>query len=531
MEFIGFHCTKNHIVSSEGHQLDIPLYLDDFFPICEGKTAVFYDLDYSVAVICKLLELTQQECKKLLVKGRIFLPPFEISYYPERFFSVDRIGGKLHPFTNFFNMNQTGYLESHYTNDNSIEDSINKAKEAKQTAEAVYQVFQKLDLHNTIVSPSSAFLKKYTFNWATVDDLPVEISQLAYEAVTGQWFEAMQLGHWNNDNGNGIAFDYDLNASFLAIMANLLDIRRGEWIHTDNMSSQLLRDAFYGIATGDLSIETGFHPFTKKIGKDNYTLTGTYPKLMTIQDLRFLDKWKQGNYKMTDGYFWLPKGQQNQPYRGAMMYLWNKKQQVTSQREKLIVQRIYSSIYGITLQQNESTGFGKMFNPIIGLTTLNTNALQVADACLSSGIIPLAVMADGFVSDRPANVPISKEMGQWKLNAKGKCLIAGTSAVVFENDKEVAELAISYNDLIQQIKDNPTATEYKRTRISPVTLALALDKDFESLGELKPIERKLRIGKEAKRHYETKPKTGRELISGKHYPSMAWDCSYILRNN
>ena len=520
MNFIGFHCTNNHIVSSEGHQLEIPLYLDDFFPICENKTPVCYDLDGFCASLCHHLEITKEQGNTLLEKGKLYLPPFAITYFPERFFSLDRIGGINHPFVNFYNMNQIGYLESHYTSDNSIEDSFKKAKEAKQTAEEVYKVFQKLELNDTIVSPTSAFLKKYKFNWPTVDDLPIEISQLAYEAVTGQWFETYSMGYFEN------AMDWDLNASFLAIMADLLDIRRGEWLHVKEIDSNIMKNAYYGIATGTLTTDAEFHPFTKKIGKDNYNLTGTYPKLMTIQDLRFLDKWKQGTYRMNDGHFWIPKGKQYQPYRGTMMYLWNQRQGTTG-REKAIIQRIYSSIYGISLQRHKSSGFGELFNPIIGLTTLNTNALKVADACLSSNITPLAIMADGFISDKPANVPISKNLGEWKLNAQGKCVIAGTLAVAFENDKETAELGIDYNDLMQQIKDNPKATEYKRTRYSPVTLAQAIEQDWESLGKIKPIERSLKIGSEKKRYYETKPKNGKDLISGKHFESTAWDYSII----
>lgn len=520
MNLIGFHCTNNHIVSSEGHQLEIPLYLDDFIDICENKSAVFYDLDGSVASICYHLGLTDEQGQTLLDKGKLFLPPFELTYFPQRFFSIDRIGGRNHPYVNFANMNQVGYSDAHYTEDNSIEDSFRKAKESKQTAEEVYKIFLKLGINDTIVSPTSAFLRKHKFNWPTVDDLSIEISQLAYEAVTGQWFEAIQLGHW------GKAYDYDLNASFLTIMADLLDIRRGEWIHTEDMSSHIFDNAFYGVASGKLSTDADFHPFTKKVGEDNYTLTGTYPRTMTIQDLRFLDKWKLGSYRMIDGYFWLPNGTQFQPYRGVMMHLWNKRQGTTG-REKDIIQRIYSSIYGRSLEHHKSSGFGELFNPIIGLTTLNINALKVADACLSSNIIPLAIMADGFISDKPANVPISTKLGEWKLNAQGKCIIAGTASIAFQNSKESAELAIDYDDLLKQIKDNPNAKEYKRTKWSPVTLALAVEQDWESLGQIKPLERTLKIGNEKKRSYDIRPKTGKDLISGEHYDSTAWDYSVL----
>lgn len=532
MDFIGFHTTNKHIVTSENHQLELPLYLDDLIEICNNKTAVFYDLDGSVASICKHLELTKEQCGRLLDKGKLYIAPFALTYYPQRFFSVDRIGGANHPYVNFANMNQVGYGEVHYTEDNSIEDSFKKAKEAKQTAEEVYKIFQKLEIANgSIVSPTSAFLKKHSFNWPTVDDLPIEVSKLAYEAVTGQWFEAYSLGHLGNDN-NTCAYDYDLNASFLSIMADLLDIRRGQWLHLKELDSNTLNNAFYGVATGQLTTDAEFHPFAKQIkhsdekdDKDNYTPTGTFPKTMTIQDLRFLDKHKLGTYKYNDGWFWLPKGKQYQPYRGVMMNLWQKRQGTTG-REKLIIQRIYSSIYGRSLERHESTGFGELFNPIIGLTTLNTNALKVTDACLSNNIVPLAIMADGFISSQQCNLPISTKPGEWKLNAQGKCLIAGTAAVAFQNGKESAELAIDYNDLMQQIKDSPKSKEYKRTRWSPVTLALALERNFDELGEIKPIDRTLKIDGESKRHYGIKPKNGDDLIN-KNFESTAWDYSLL----
>lgn len=511
MKFIGIHITNEGIYTSEGAFIESD-YFYKLFEICNRLDPVFYDLDGSVASLLHLIGITKEQGQKLLDTTKLFLPPFTLTYYPKHFFSIDYGGGKVHPFLNFANMNQVGYLEARYSEEDN---GSKKALEAKQTAQNVCNVFAKLGINmGSIVSPISQFLKKYQLNWPTMDDCPDEVTEMAHNGITGQWFEAYKMGHFPK------ATDYDINASYLSELAKLPDIRRGTW------TNECSDDAILGVADGILTTETEFHPFCKKIHDEYFTPTGQYPYTMTLGALRFLNKWKLGEFKIERGHFWIPKGQQFQCYKGAMAYLWNQRQGKVG-REKTMVQRLYSGLWGRQLQRNESGGFGDMFNSLIGLTVETNSRLKVADACLCHGIVPLAVMADGFITDQEINLPLGTNHGEWRLSSQGKCIIAGSGAVAFQGNEPIAELALDYDTLVAQVKEDPTATEYTRQRYSPVTLALALQRDFKDLGKIELLNRTLTIGNDTKRMFLKRPKTGKDLIS-KQYDSIPHDHQSLL---
>lgn len=511
MSFLGIHITNDGITLSTGQVITEPPFFGKLFEACNGHTPVLYDLDANVASLAALIGLTKEQGQKLLEKEKLWISPYSIVYFPKRFLGIDYSGGRNHPYLNFANMNQIGYHDSAYTEDNSLEDALVKAKQAEATAKAVYSILFKLGLQDTnLISPSSTFFKKFTLKWPTIDDCPDEASELAWKGVCGQWFGAYKLGSFN-------AYDYDINGSYLAELSKLPDIRNGNFIE-----AQMPPDnATLGISEGIITTEADFHPFLTKHNKSNYTPTGRFPAILTLQALQFLKRWNLGTCQSNRGYWWIPKSHHYEVYKGAMMFLW-KARQGTSGRERLLIQRIYSSLWGRALQHSDTKGFGDMFNSIIGLTVETNSRLHVAEACMQANIIPLAVQADGFLTDTEIDLPLSTELGGWKLSAQGKCIIAGTGMVAFEGKDTPAELAIDYTTLKNQIDENPDATQYSRSAYSPVTLALALQQDWDKLGQIQKIERTLTIGTENKRCYLDKPKTGRDLLD-KTWDSMPWD--------
>ena len=197
MDFLGVHITTKGIATSAGNLITEPPYLYSLFKVCNKHNPVFYDLDASVASLLFLLNITKEQGQQLLAKEKLFISPFKLKYYPKIFFSIDYGSGKAHPYLNFANMNQVGFLDSgsQYTSDNSLEDAITKAKQAESTANDVYSILCKLGLQDTnLISPSSTFLKKFTLGWPTLDNCPEEVSEMAWRGIRGQWFEAYKLG-------------------------------------------------------------------------------------------------------------------------------------------------------------------------------------------------------------------------------------------------------------------------------------------------------------------------------------------------
>ena len=513
MGFLGIHITNQGIALSAEQVITEQPFLGQLFEVCKGYTPVFYDLDSSVSSLLFLLTISKEQGQKLLGKEKLWIPPYSLTYFPKHFFSIDYSGGgKNHPFLNFAHMNQPGYHDAYYTSDNSLDDAIKKAKQAEATANDVYSILCELGLPNTnLVSPSSTFLKKFSLGWPTLDDCPEEVSELAWRGIMGQWFEAYKLGFFEE------TYDYDLNASYLAQLSKLPDLRKGNWIQSKTPPDE----ATLGIVEGLLSTEAEFHPFIIKHNKTNYTPTGRFPVILTLQSLRFLKRWNLGTFQSSKAHWWIPQKNNYEIYKGAMMFLWNARQG-TSGRKRLLIQRIYSSLVGKQLEYSDTKGFGDMFCPIIPLTVEANSRLQVAKACLQAGITPLAVMADGFISEQPTKLALSTELGGWRLSAQGKCIIAGTGMVAFQGKEPPAELALNYDSLRKQIERHPDATKYSRNAYSPVTLALALQQDWSKLGQVQKIERTLTIGTENKRMYLQKPHTGKDLLD-KTWDSMPWD--------
>ena len=521
MDVVGYHITNEGIVTDRGDVVKVPPFLGflvDKYPDCQK---VLYDLDAAVASLSKLIELNPKEAE-ILLKGKLYVSPYKLTYFPSHFFSVDYGGGANHPYANFANMNQVGYHDAQYTEDNSIEDAIKKAKQARDTAIEVSKSFKYLGLStDNIASPLSAFLKKYSLKHCpTVSDCPDKVANLAWEAVRGQWFEGYVMGSAEN------CFDFDINGSYCSEMSQIPDIRYGSWVESDSIPNA----ASLGIARVSLTIDSDFHPFIVRIGKEsNFTPIGTFENILGLNAIRLLEKWKLGTYKILEGHWFVPMHRNNvisgNPYEGTMKWLWSKKINATA-RNKTIVTRVYSAIWGRTLQTLSDGSFGDMFNPIVGYTVEENSRIKVADACLTEGIKPIAIMADGFLTNKEIkSLPLNSELGGWKLSAKGKCIIAGSGAVCFEGDNPPEGLALRYDSLIEQINENPDATSYTRSKYSPVTLTLALqyEENFVKLGQIEKIDRTLTIGEDTKRLYFDRPKTGRDLISGKIYESTAHD--------
>jgi len=195
MRFLGLHITNQGIALSTGQVIAEQPFFAQLFDVCKGYAPVLYDLDADTASLLYLIGITKEQGQRLLEKEKLWIPPYSITFFSGHFLAIDYGSGKDHPFLNFANMAQMGYHEAKYTKDNSLNDAIQKAKEAKETAEAVDLILCKLGLKDTnLVSPSSTFLRKFSLNWPTLDDCPEEVSKMAWKGCTGQWFEAYKLG-------------------------------------------------------------------------------------------------------------------------------------------------------------------------------------------------------------------------------------------------------------------------------------------------------------------------------------------------
>jgi len=469
------------------------------------ENKLLYDLDACVASLVSMT-MNEAQAKELYEKERVWISGMKITYFPTRFFAIDGRSA----FVNFGNMIRYK-SDTHYSPDDTDADKINKAKEADAIAIASRKILGEMNLDpQRIISPVAALVDKYIWSLRppTVDDIPEEVGEIAYQTIKGNHLEAYQIGYWDE------AFDYDINLAYGSMLAKLLDTRRGDWVEDTVMPSK----AVYGFADGMLTVDKPFHPFLLKQGDEyTYTPVGTRPDQLTKEQIDLLYRYRLGSFDIKRGWWWIPSETKTpyEPLKGIINHLHN----IRSQSEglkRVIIRQMIAGIWGRMVEIRKDK-LGKLFNPVWGSIVENGIKCQVFDTCLSYNVIPLLVAVDGVITDKPLPIEDTLEMGGWRLSHKGRCIIASSGVVGFEGKAGAEEFALSFDWLYNQILEHPEQSEYIMTKYSPMTLAKAIQSDsFDKLGELQLANRNISIGKDYKRLWKSYPKDGGELLGNKY---------------
>jgi len=482
-----------------------------------NSTAVMYHLDADVAALLKLIDLTEDEARQLLERHKLRIPPYSLTYYPSKFFGVDRGFGVMHPYANFYNAGQ--YLVPHFEPDEDAETATAKAREAAEIGSQVVSALHKLGLDaDRLTSPVRALDSRLErLNLPTVKDIPLEAGELAYGCVKGNWLEAFACGYWEE------AYDYDINGAYGSELMWLPDLRQGEWVH----SKERPEWANYGFARGGLTTRAPFHPFLIEGSDMSYTPVGCFEVCLTLEEMRLLEKWKLGEFEIEDAWWWIPRGTTapDTPLYDLVNWLYYQKGN-GNEMVKQIAKRCIAGIWGRFLEFR-GNDFGPMFNPVYGAIVENNIRCKIAEACYRNGIIPLHVAVDGLITDRPLELELGSDIGQWRLSHKGRCIVVSSGVVGFEGKHGAEEFSLRFDWLYERMKAEPRATELKMRKYSPMTLAKALNLgQFDRLGEVEEIERTVYLEPDYKRVWRHRPRGGGEIL-GRQYWSMPIEASMV----
>ncbi len=525
MRVIGFHISNGIVANSDGEVTTKPPYLDALLQPKPDTIKVFYHIGYNFANLLKMIEVTEEEAKKLHDAGQLIISPYKLKYIPNKFLSISKGFYKGNPFATFCDVNQ--YATAQLQADDTIETCLAKARTAKETGEQVYKALSSLSLHpTTLASPVRAFEKEVLsrMKLPTVDDMPEDAGYYAYQCCKGSWLEAFQMGHWEQ------AWDYDINSAYGAELALLLDIRLGEWKHT----SYFVPEATYGYCKGVVTIRAPFSPiiYTKE-GKGfdslNYTPVGSWETYLTKREIEFIEKWELGSFEIESGWWWVA-AKQKEILKGTISWLQSQKEEAVG-IDREVIKRIMAGTWGKFLEIRKGD-FGAGFNPVCGAEVETNIRLKVAELALQNRIVPIHISVDGMLLGKPImpNIKAEREsrLGYWRQNTAAPCIVAGTGVAAIKGEEGISDLSLSYSWLLEQIKQHPEAGEYKVSKMSPVTLAVALNRNWEKLGQLHEVTRTVNVGKEIKRCYLEKPESGRNLLS-KQFGSEPWDISLVSK--
>lgn len=521
MRIVGYHISGKVIANSDGEVCIEPPYLDFLLGQKLDAIKVLYHMDYNLADLLGLINLTEAEAGKLQTENRLYISPYTLKYIAGKFFSIKKGRQYDYLLANFSNMSQ--YKSVRLEENETVEDCLAKAREAQKIGERVYAVLLAVGLHPiSLTSPINAYEKEILarMDLPTIDDMPEEAGYYAYQCLHGNWLEAFQLGQWEQ------VYDYDINSAYPAELAQLLDIRLGKWVK----SNQWIAEATYGYCKGVATITAPFSPIIYTSGKSgnslNYTPTGSWDTYLPKQSIEFIHKWQQGKFELEDGWWWIAD-KKERPLRNIIEQLYREKEQ-SSGLEKEVIKRIMSGVWGKFLQVQRD-GFGDRFNPVYGTEAETNTRLKVAEFVLQNKVQPIHIAVDGVLTAKPVSLSNgSSKIGRWELTSAAPCICAGTAVVAIQGKEKAADFSLDYDWLMEQIKENPEAKKYSMEKLSPVTLAVALKGNWDKLGQLRKITKTIDIGSDVKRCYRKAPEYGKDLL-GKYYDSEPWDISLLSK--
>jgi len=524
----GYYINRNGIVDSEGNvcQSDYLAWLLKEDTIKDD--GVLPDLDYAMSCLLHLIGATKEQGQTLLKTNKLLVVddarhPFTISYYSGKVFSIDFGNYKNHCWRTFYNMGQ--YRDVHYSDDESMEYAIGEAREALQVGELVINAYRDIGITSkSLTSPIKAFIKSNLYPPVpTVDDIPEEAGELAYQCIHGNWVEGYQLGHFDN------VFDFDISGAYGYETSRLYDLRRGLWAHCPTEPT----GAVYGFAKGILDVKAPFSPFIMKHGGSQYTPTGAREACITKGEWDFLKEYGLGTLDSQDAWWWIPRDmQQYQPLLGVINRLWQLRLTATSMANK-VLKRIIVAIWGLTGQttgHGDDMELGEYNNPVYHSVVESNCRLKVARVVLDNGLYPdhlVNIAVDGIVSTKAIPVNGDKSLGSWRLTHQGKGLSVSSGIMGIEGKGGDEDFAITYDKLMGLISDDPEATEYALLKLSPVTVAKAINGDrWDDLGKLEITDRAIPVQGDKKRLYSRAPEIGKDLLDNV-YQSLPMDISFL----
>jgi hypothetical protein len=515
MRVIGYHCQDNLICNSDqevchDNYLEFLLRPKDAIKVC-------YNLDWFFARLCYLLNIPEWQLKKVWQQSTLYHAGHTGFFVPHRYLGLKY--GKHFGETNFSDILQ-------YDPTLPFEvDPMDAAKKAQEIGEQVYSALRRLDLNpKTLSSPVSCFQKEVlsSLDLPHLEDIPEEVRIYAHECLHGGWQEIWRQGHFG---GNGDAcFDLDLVSAYPFHTATLIDHRYGEWFKSDKFYPQLP----YGFCRGTVRVESGFSPVCYTEKENQYTPTGEWDTTLTSKQIKQLYDYNIGAFKISSAWYFKPS-KIVMPLKDDIETLFEWKSQMKGM-DREVVKRILTAVWGKTGEVFNDGGFGKLFNPVWAATIESSTRTQVAEFILSNKLQDnlISIAVDGCLLDKKIELQDTGEMGTWRLNSEAPAFVVSSGVGAIKGKPSRGAFSLNYDWLAGQIEANPDASEYRMSKVTPVTIGNALKNNkLDKLGELEVTERSVFIGIENKRFYKEAPVTGRDLL--KQYTSDPLDVTNLMK--
>ena len=518
------------IFNSNGESCRQPSYLD-FLLKDYGQDTIkcFSNIDFDVANLLALT-LDPDEMKQLSKNEKLYVAPYNLTYFPNKFFSISYGFTKGRPYSPFCDISQYDDRLDKVTDEHTPELCFAKANLTKEVAQSVYNALVKLNCEpKSLISPANVFAESHInkLDLPDVNDVPDGALQLAKKCAKGNWLEAYKRGYFEQ------VFDYDLSSAYASFAANLLDIRRGKWIQ----SNEYQTEAVYGYCNAEVSLDCNFSPILYKAIFDKeyrdemtYTPNKVFETELNKSKLDLITKYDLGFYTLTDGWWWIPDKNKTQytPLKGLVNWTYDKKQSAQGMDRKIDKRVMAGVFYGIFLQMR-GNGLGEHFLSPYGAEIENACQYKVFETIMNNHLenYLLHVAVDGFIATKSMPTPTPDKIGEWRLSYQGKAIVCGSGLVAVEGKVGEGDFSVSYDWLYKQIQDNHQSTSYTMSKKTILTLGKAMNENrLTELGKVITVERIVDCLSENKRDYARTPNCGGDLLKH-HYNSQPFTAGMI----
>lgn len=385
-----------------------------------------------------------------------------------------------------------------------------------------------------------------------------EWHQYAMRAYYAGRFEVVRRGRFPE------AYYYDINSAFPAVMAELPDFTRGEWIEGSEISSEsevgfarctVTTDCDYVSPIVRSERNTNIYP--------NVTNETVYLEQKEIEYIRDMaDAWVD----IENGYWFVPSDDEK-PF-SVIRELYKdrneKKAKMKAAKERddsegfsewfvkqKAVKILMNSVYGKTVEMKEgykptedrseavlswdkpdadtdlwrkSYTPGQLFYPVIGSAITARVRVQLYDAMRKAGDSLIAAFADCIVVDEPC-IEKSEGLGGWDLDVEGELMMVKSGVYTFRKpngDVKTAFRGFKFDDsldLISVFGSNPLAErlerpsgERPRTVGEMVSARESVTK--ENLNAFEEMQDVLKLNTGIKREWEDEPGVLGDMLDG-----------------
>jgi hypothetical protein len=523
---------------------------------------LFWNIDYDFFAIIKYLD--ESLIESVYHYRKVKIGEYQIKWIPRKAFEIrkDKKVWKFFDLWQFYRMS-LNEASKKYLGDQKIEVEIDRfddlryweenkekiirycIKDAELTAKLGLLLQEKLNKINVSFeqpySCGAIAIKHFSQWYQPIPFKPTEWNFYAFLSYFGGRFEITKRGYVPK------VYQYDINSAYPYQIANLIDLRYGQWVK----SKDVIETAEYGfckIIIRDMK-DTYVEPFCYR-SKDGLVFYPKYENVLhfcTLHELLYAEKHYKLDYDIIDGWYFIPE-KYVYPFKDIQnIYEERRKIKKVDPVMQLVLKLIMNSLYGKFAERNTISSIaknpydydmsvfngedvikikkikkvGKLFNPVYASYITAKTRLQCLDLARKVKKHCVAMFTDCVVTTKKLDLDSTK-LGEWSFEMEGEGLFLLCGVYTIRNEEKTKTRLRGIHikekiDLFEEIKKNPTAKNlyfvWKKAIKLGETLLHYKKYSIEDLNRFIDYQKFLHVDSERKRTWEWTPETFGELLN------------------